>query len=214
MIGIRVLPCNYLWTGRAMMARRHIRINVSMTFFAMKIVKQVIQTTLFGNLNKKVIVYTNTTASLELLRSETESWMDLSDEIKEDVLVIQGDLQPEVKFVSAEQFTRVVDHPQQLIDTNQFYPRILLATDGCIGAGLDSADVYSVCRVGFPTSITNMVQEMGRCGRGRIENNRDGSDTITDNLYLKLTLDDYVYLNQRLYLPQPKNGPGVITILS
>ena len=59
-----------------------------------------------------------------------------------------------------------------------------------------------------------MVQEMGRCGRGRIENNRDGSDTITDNLYLKLTLDDYVYLNQRLYLPQPKNGLGVITILS
>ena len=122
MIGIRVLPCNYLWIGRAMMARRHIRINISMNFFAMKIVKQVIQTTLFGNLNKKVIVYTNTTASLELLRSETESWMDFSDEIMGDALVIQGDLQPEVKFVSAEQFTRVVDDPQQLINTNQFYP--------------------------------------------------------------------------------------------
>ena len=105
---------------------------------------------------------------IKILRSKTESWMDLSDEIKGDVLVIQGDLQPEVKFVSAEQFTRFVENPQHLVDTNQFLPRILLATAGCIGAGLDCSDVYSVCRLGFPISIINMVQEMGRCGRGRI----------------------------------------------
>lgn len=111
MIGIRVLPCNYLWAGRGMMARRHIRINVSLTFFALKEVKQVIHSALSGNLNKKIIVYTTTAASIELLLSETESWMDLSDEIKEHVLVIQGDLQPEVKFISAEKSTRFVDNP-------------------------------------------------------------------------------------------------------
>ena len=34
-----------------------------------------------------------------------------------------------------------------------FYPPILLATAGSIGAGLDSPDVYIVCRAGFITSI-------------------------------------------------------------
>ena len=43
MIGIRVLPCNYLWAGRGRMAQRHIRINMSLSFFPMKEVKQVIQ---------------------------------------------------------------------------------------------------------------------------------------------------------------------------
>ena len=88
----------------------------------------------------------------------------MNDEVKGDVLVIQGDLQPEVKFVSAELFTRHVDDPQLLLDSNIYYPRILLATAGCIGAGLDSSDVYSVCRVGMPSGIIDMVQEMGRCG--------------------------------------------------
>ena len=112
------------------MARRHIHINVNLTFHPTKEVKQVIEHTLSRNLNKKVIVYINTAASFEQLRSDTESWLDLSDDIKVDVLIIQGDLQPEVKFISAEQFTCSVDNPQHLINSNQFYPRILLATAG------------------------------------------------------------------------------------
>ena len=123
--------------------------------------------------------------------------MDLNDNIQGDVMIIQGDLQSEVKFVSAEQFTQHIIDPQLLLDRNEYYPRILLATAGCIIAGLDSPNVYSVCRVGFPLSILDMVQEIGRCGRGRITE----SGTHTDNFQLCLGLDDFVYLNQRLYLP-------------
>ena len=57
---------------------------------------------------------------------------------------MQGDLQPEVKFVFADQFTKSILDPQSLVDKNEFYPRILLATARCIGTGLDSPDVYSV----------------------------------------------------------------------
>lgn len=57
---------------------------------------------LSGNLHKKLIVYTNTAVSLEQLRSDTKSWMDLLDNVKGDVLIIQGDLQPKVKFLLAE----------------------------------------------------------------------------------------------------------------
>ena len=115
-----------------------------------------------------------------------------------------------MKFVSAEQVTCSAENSQQLIDLNQFYPHILLATAGCIGAGLDCSDVYSVCRIVFPSSIIDMVQELGRCGCGRASLNGG----YTYNFYLKLNLDDFVHLNQRLYLPQPKSVNYSITILS
>ena len=96
------------------------------------------------------------------------------------------------------------------MDKNEFYPRILLATAGCIGAGLDSLDVYCVSRIGFPSSIIDMVQEMGRCGRGRFSN----IGSSVDSMNLCLSLDDYVYLNQRLYLPAPKTPSHAVCILS
>ena len=208
MIGVKVLPNNFLWAGRRNMARRNISIGVSFTNQSTRLVKKILTVNLHDNLNKKAIVYTNTASCLDQLKCDIESWMDMNDEVKGDVLVIQGDLQPEVKFVSAELFTRHVDDPQLLLDSNIYYPRILLATAGCIGAGLDSSDVYSVCRVGMPSGIIDMVQEMGRCGRSRT------SEIIEDNFNMLLSLEDYVYLHQRLYLPQPKLPKNVIRILA
>ena len=133
------------------------------------------------------------------MQSEIELWLDMNDEIKGDVLVINGKLKPEVKFASDERFTQVLDNQEELINNNRFYPRILLATAGSIGAGLDSSDVYVVCRAGFPTSIFEMAQELGRCGRGRTNE----SGIVTDNFHLMLSLDDFIYLNTRLFLPPP-----------
>jgi len=87
----------------------------------------------------------------------------MNDTIQGNVLIIQGGLQPEVKFVSAEKFTKITNDPQLLVDKNEFYTRILIATAGCIGAGVDSPDIYSISRIGFPSSIIDLVQEMGRC---------------------------------------------------
>ena len=74
-----------------------------------------------------------------------------------------------MNFVSAEQFTRYVSNPQQLIDRKIYYPRIIISTPGCIGTGLNSVDVYSVCQVGFPSSILDMVHAIGCCGRCRVD---------------------------------------------
>ena len=136
----------------------------------------------------------------------------MSDDIKGDVLVIQEDTESEIKFLSACQFTKSVSNPDKEINCNRFYPRVLLATAGSIGAGLNSTDVYCVICVRYPTSIIDMVQEMGWCGRGRIVSNCD--EIITDNFFLKMILDDYVYLNRRCYLPQQKSARGVVTIMS
>lgn len=70
--------------------------------------------------------------------------------------------------MSAERFIQVMSNPEELINSNKLYPGILIATAGSIGAGLDSPDVYLVCQASFPTSIFEMVQEMGRCGRGEL----------------------------------------------
>ena len=101
-------------------------------------------------------------------------------------------MKKEVKFISAERFTKTMTNPQELIDRNKCYPRILLATAGSIGPGLNSQDVYSVSRIGFPSSIIDMAQEMRRCGCG--------SDDIPGEFHLVLSLNDFVYLNQQLFL--------------
>ena len=166
LIGIKVLRENYLWSGRRKMARRNIRINVVFTLQTTRVIKAVLKSTLSDNLNRKCIVYTNTASCLDQLKVDVEHWLDSSNGIKGDALIIQGDMKVEIKFISAQMFTKIVDNAEELVNSNSFYPRILMATAESIGAGLDSADVYSVVRVEFSTSILEMVQEMGRCDRG------------------------------------------------
>ena len=69
----------------------------------------------------------------------------MNDNIKGHTLVINGGLKPEVKISSAERFTRVINNPEELLNNNLFFPRIMLATAGSIGAGLNSPDVFAVC---------------------------------------------------------------------
>ena len=211
MTGVMISPPNYLWSSRTNIARRNIRIHVDFTTQRLRSIKVILEETLSNNLNKKCIVYTNTSSCLEQMQADIELWLDMHETVKGDVIVIYGDLKPEVKFVSAERFTKVIVNPEELVNNNKFYPRILLATAGSIGAGLDSPDVFSVCRAGFPTSIFEMAQEMGRCGRGR----SNDTGTVTDNFYLMLSCDDFVYLNTRLYktpTPIPRHITPILTL--
>ena len=99
-----------------------------------------------------------------------------------------------------------MEDPEPLINSNKFYPRVLLATAGSIGAGLDSPDVYAVIRMEFPTSIFEIAQELGRCGWGRT----NSTTIVTDHVYLLLSYQDFFYLNTRLYKPSP-SVPGTIS---
>lgn len=114
--------------------------------------------TLSDNFAKKCIVYTNTVSCLDQLKVDTEQWLDTSDEIRGDALIIQGDMKPNVKILSADMFTKYVDNPEDMILENQFYPRILIVTASSIGAGLDLVMVSSGVCVGLPTSLIDMVQ--------------------------------------------------------
>ena len=97
------------------MARRNIRIHVDFTTQRLRCIKLILQNTLSGNFDKKCIVYTNTSSCLEQMHADVELWLDMHANIKGDVIVIYGDLKPEVKFVSAERFTKVNENPEELI---------------------------------------------------------------------------------------------------
>ena len=84
--------------------------------------------------------------------------------------------------------------------------RILVATSGCVGAGLDCPHVRMVYRRGFPTSILELIQEMGRCGRGKVI-----FDKKQDKFILSINLNDLVYLFERIYLNDDRKE-GVIGI--
>ena len=55
-----------------------------------------------------------------------------------------------------------------------------------------------------------MAQELGQCGRGR----SNECSLVTDNFHLFLTLDDFVYLNQRLFIPGQPIPSNINPILS
>ena len=122
------------------MARQNIHIHVDFTTQRLRYVKLILESTLSNKLNKKCIVYTNTSSCLEQMQADVELWLDMNECIKGDVIVIYGHLKPEVKFVSAKRFTQVIHNPEELINANN--PRMLLATARSIGAVLDSPDVY------------------------------------------------------------------------
>ena len=76
-----------------------------------------------------------------------------------------------------------------------FFARVLFATASCIGARLDCSNACSVMRIGFRSSIIDMIQEMGICGRGRTND----CDDPMDNFVIVINLNDYVYMNEKIY---------------
>ena len=84
----------------------------------------VLKSTLTHKLNNKCIVYTNTANYLDQLEVDVDHWLDSSDGIKGDALIIQSNMKAEIKFVSAQMFTKTVDNAEELVNSNSFYPRI------------------------------------------------------------------------------------------
>lgn len=120
----------------------------------------------------------------ELIKDEIDSWLNLTSSFEGDTIIANGGMESEVKLLSATALAAGTPNPHVLIQNNEFYPRVLIAMSSCIGAGLDSSLVCSAARGGFPASILDMIQEMGRCGRSR---NNDGSNP-TDDFFLFLSL--------------------------
>ena len=96
------------------------------------------------------------------LKENVDNWLNINNPFEGDTICIHGSMEPEVKFSTAKSFTLSLHRTS----TDTVFPRILVATEGCIGAGLDSDSVHLIVHIGFPLSIMDLMQEMVRCGRG------------------------------------------------
>lgn len=199
-IGIAINKKGFVWGDCDSMKRRVVTIRVDMCFCQLRKVCDEFIDTLKNNSKKKCIIYTNTAEKVQEVQKEIDYFLDVEEKISGDTLAIFGKLDSEVKFISVKEFTKIRDNYDEIIKNGSYFPRVLVATSSCIGAGLDSSDIYSVIRLGFPTSIIDLVQEMGRCGRKRKYRGNNGSDTYL----LLLTLSDYVYLTSQIYEEKDK----------
>ena len=91
----------------------------------MKIIKTVLTNTLASTLTKKSIIYTNTAAEAESIQDKVDSLLDNKSLFQGDTVLFVGDLEPEVKLINAQSFTKEVNNPSELIENNEFFPRVL-----------------------------------------------------------------------------------------
>jgi hypothetical protein len=132
---------------------------------------------------------------LETLKPKLDAWLDSVNEIVGDSCLVIDNQECELKFAYTVAFTDTEMLQTDIEDI--FYPRFLLGTSVCIGAGIDCSNVKHVMRIGMPMSIINFIQEMGHLGReqGRVEDT--SNNKIQDDITLIITLYDYV--SERLY---------------
>ena len=64
----------------------------------------------------------------------------------------------------APKLTNDIINVDFIISNNDFYPRILYVTSGCVRTGLDSPDMKVIIRDGFLEKLIYLCQDMGRSG--------------------------------------------------
>jgi hypothetical protein len=129
-----------------------------------------------------------------------DNWLNEVNIDGKSVLVV-GDVEQELKYVYTIAFTGKKNRNNNSNKDNgcTFKPRFLFGTSGCIGAGLDSDEVHLVIRLGMPTSLIDLIQEMGQCGwqKDNVKLNNQNLDSF--KIYL-FCLTDYIYLNEQTFI--------------
>jgi hypothetical protein len=146
---------------------------------------------------EKIIVYTNSKTRCRDLKRKVSDFLNVQG-IQADVVVVHGDLYKEqkshnIRLFVGKDLTENVSDEGRMVDL-VFQPRILVATAGAANAGLDSHLVRVVVRDGFPTSVQDLIQELGRAGRW------DGASPSTDSYWLVVSLKSFSSILFRIYI--------------
>ena len=183
------------WSEQHEFKRRNIDMTLTYSQFKYKSIKSSLENSLKNNIDDKAIIYSNVAAHTERIQENIDRSFNESDMLLGDTLLINGEMDSEWKFVSSQSFT-TSNNGNEHINNNKFYPRFLIATSACIGAGLDSNNVKLVVRDGFPCSLMDFIQEMGRCGRG-VDLSTGQQQLGTFDLII--SIDSFIYLVERIF---------------
>ena len=202
MLGVKIYSNNIFWVEAHEFQKRHIAIHMKYSTLIFKYTTDYLSSHCNDRDDNKAIIISSTASRAKDIQEKIDSWLDSNDSIKGDSVLVVGDLETETKFAYTTKFTNSyfgVGGESFLSDN--LYPRFLLGTPGCIGAGLDCSTVDLVCRVGLPSSIIHFIQEMCRCGRS--------SNSSNNTFSIIFHLNDYVYLVERLYVIDNENSNNV-----
>jgi hypothetical protein len=140
---------------------------------------------LTSNGSSKIILYTNSKLVSESLQDKLEDYLD-QNSFNGDVILVNGGLEASEKFFAIKLF--LGNLPSQSI-----LPRVGVFTAGAANCGIDDPLIYSVHRLGFPCSILDLIQELGRAAR------RLGASIDTDSFRLFINIHDYAYILIRAF---------------
>jgi len=183
------------WSDQNEFKRRNIDLTLSYSQMKYKSIKASLDNSLKNDIDHKAIIYSNVAAHTERIQENIDRSFNESDMLLGDTLLINGEMDSEWKFVSSKSFTTSNNGDEHIIN-NKFYPRFLIATSACIGAGLDSNNVKLVVRDGFPCSLLDFIQEMGRCGRGVDASTGQRQSGTFD---LIISIESFIYLVERIF---------------
>ena len=163
-VGIQLFSYNIYWGDASYFNKRNITICSSNTPQYLRNVKKSIAALMTKDKRAKAIICSNTAKKLEDMQSHFDTWLDETGIDGDSVLVV-GDIEQELKYAYTVAFTKTISDVDNQDISKNYTPKFLFGTSGCVGAGLDLDEVRLVIRLGMPTSIINLIQEMGRCGR-------------------------------------------------
>lgn len=191
MTGVHPSQSLFVWASAKEMQRWQLLITVIPAQKKGRRLKDKCKELLEGSKDSKAIIYSNSRKAVGKMTAAMNDFLDHNN-IPGDTVEINGELFPEQKFFYTRLFTETKTRTDDE-ENDPYNPRILIATAGAAGAGLDCSDVRMVLRDGMPQSILDFIQELGRAGRG------DDASPVTDKFMLMLSLHDYLYLLVRIH---------------
>ena len=71
--------------------------------------------------------------------------------------MIDEDIKSKLKWVSVRVFSTEVIELCDIVEINEYYPRVLISTKSCISTGLDSSSAWRGIRIGFTTIVIDIT---------------------------------------------------------
>jgi hypothetical protein len=99
MTGLAVENELFYWSDCCSFKLHNIKIKLSFSSYKTKIIKQLLKGHLNNSLNSKRIIYSSVARSTEKIQDTLDVWLDDLLNIDGDTILINGDLEPEWKFI-------------------------------------------------------------------------------------------------------------------
>lgn len=133
-------------------------------------------------------------------------WLDEKEHFEGDLVLVHGAIHQEVKAEIIRAFASTLSVEEEM-KSKVIYPRILIATSGSVGAGLDCNEINLVYQIGCPDSVFEFVWEMGR--RGRVI---DDEVAVNSNKYsIYRSLEDFIYMYEHIHTAKDRED-GIFSI--